>query len=127
MNKYLNIIWIPAKIIYKSIFIFYPTKQYKVVLNSLNFLLTERVEWFKKNKTISNFKTGKESDSTPRQTNEEALKNSELRYRRLFEAAQDAILILDGKNGHIIDANPFVQSLLGYSLNELMGKKLLGN
>ena len=77
-----------------------------------------------KNKTISNFKTGKESDSTPRQINEEALKNSELRYRRLFEAAQDAILILDGKNGHIIDANPFVQSLLDYSLNELMGKKL---
>ena len=77
-----------------------------------------------KNKTITNFKKGKESDNTQQQINEEALKNSELRYRRLFEAAQDAILILDGETGQIMDANPFVQNLLGYSLNELMGKTL---
>ena len=77
-----------------------------------------------KNKTMPNFKKWNESDNTPQQINEEELKNSELRYRRLFEAAQDAILILDGENGHIIDANPFVQSLLGYSLSELIGKKL---
>jgi len=54
----------------------------------------------------------------------ETLKNSELRYRRLFETAQDAILILDGETGQITDANPFVQTLLGYSLNELAGKRL---
>ena len=77
-----------------------------------------------KNNPITNCKNGKESNTTPQKINEEALKNSELRYRRLFEAAQDAILILDGENGHIIDANPFVQNLLGYSLNERMGKKL---
>jgi len=77
-----------------------------------------------KNKTIKNCTNGRESYTTPQQINEEALKNSELRYRRLFEAAQDAILILDGENGHIIDANPFVQNLLGYSLSELIGKKL---
>ena len=78
----------------------------------------------KKNKTITKFKKGKESHNTQQQINEETLKNSELRYRRLFEAAQDAILILDGETGQIMDANPFVRNLLGYSLNELIGKKL---
>jgi len=77
-----------------------------------------------KNQTITNFKKGKESHNTQQQINEEILKNSELRYRRLFETAQDAILILDGETGQIMDANPFVQNLLGYSLNELAGKKL---
>jgi len=49
---------------------------------------------------------------------------SEARYRRLFETAQDAILILDGDGGKIMDANPFVIKLLGFSLDELIGKEL---
>ncbi|MDQ6799348.1 MAG: PAS domain S-box protein [Acidobacteriota bacterium] len=49
---------------------------------------------------------------------------SEARYRRLFETAQDAILILDEASGKIMDANPFVIDLLGYSLDELIGKQL---
>ncbi|MDD1666103.1 MAG: PAS domain S-box protein, partial [Methanomicrobiales archaeon] len=55
---------------------------------------------------------------------EKALKDSEIRYRRLFEAAQDGILIIDAVNGEIIDANPFVRDLLGYPLEELRGKEL---
>jgi PAS domain S-box-containing protein len=53
-----------------------------------------------------------------------ALAASEVRYRRLFETAQDAILILDGDSGKIVDANPFVIALLGYPLEELAGKEL---
>src|SRR6187455_2824580 len=55
-----------------------------------------------------------------------ALQASESRYRRLFETAQDAILILDAeeKPGTIMDANPFVIDLLGYSLDELIGREL---
>jgi PAS domain S-box-containing protein len=54
------------------------------------------------------------------------LEASEARYRRLFETAQDAILILDAEelSGKIMDANPFVIDLLGYSLDELIGKEL---
>ncbi|MEY3311366.1 MAG: hypothetical protein RL348_699, partial [Bacteroidota bacterium] len=37
----------------------------------------------------------------------------ELRYRRLFETAQDGILILDFDTGLIEDANPFIINLLG--------------
>ncbi len=53
-----------------------------------------------------------------------SLKESEVRYRRLFEAAQDGILILDAFSGAITDVNPFLIKMLGYSLDEFIGKKL---
>jgi diguanylate cyclase (GGDEF)-like protein/PAS domain S-box-containing protein len=52
------------------------------------------------------------------------LQTSELRYRRLFEAAQDGILILDAKTGAITDVNPFLINLLGFSRDEFIHKKL---
>ncbi|ABS56000.1 multi-sensor signal transduction histidine kinase [Methanoregula boonei 6A8] len=52
------------------------------------------------------------------------LEESELRYRRLFEAAQDAILILDGETGEIIDANKFILDMMGYPLEYFVGKNL---
>ena len=52
------------------------------------------------------------------------LKDSELRYRRLFEAAQDGILILDAGTGAITDVNPYLIRMLGYSREEFIGKKL---
>src|SRR5450755_1691404 len=54
----------------------------------------------------------------------ESLRASELRYRRLFEAAKDGILILDAKTGEIIDVNPFLVNLLGYKHDELVGTRL---
>jgi diguanylate cyclase (GGDEF)-like protein/PAS domain S-box-containing protein len=53
-----------------------------------------------------------------------SLKESELRYRRLFEAAQDGILILDAETGAIKDINPFLIRMLGYSVEEFLEKKL---
>ena len=52
------------------------------------------------------------------------LRESEVRYRRLFETAKDGILILDGDSGRITDVNPFLQDMLGYSKAELIGKAL---
>ena len=63
-------------------------------------------------------------DITERKKMEGALKISETRYRRLFEAAQDGILILDAESGQIVDVNPFLLEMLGYSHEELLGKKL---
>ncbi len=54
----------------------------------------------------------------------EALQLSELRYRRLFETAQDGILILDANSGEIMDVNPFLIDLLDYPFEELRGRKL---
>jgi PAS domain S-box-containing protein len=53
---------------------------------------------------------------------EQAIVASELRYRRLFEAAKDGILILDADTGRINDVNPFLMDLLGFSRDEMMGK-----
>jgi PAS domain S-box-containing protein len=50
--------------------------------------------------------------------------DSEIRYRKLFETAEDGILILDGPAGLITDVNPSLIVLLGYSREELIGKKL---
>ena len=50
---------------------------------------------------------------------EPTLQDSELRYRRLFESAQDGILILDARTGAITDVNPFLIDMLGYSREEL--------
>jgi PAS domain S-box-containing protein len=53
---------------------------------------------------------------------EQALRASELSYRRLFEAARDGILILDVETGRITDANPFLTGLLGFSHAEMVGQ-----
>jgi PAS domain S-box-containing protein len=63
-------------------------------------------------------------DITERKRAENLLHESELRYRRLFEAAKDGVLILDAETGKIIDANPFILDLLSYSLSECSGKML---
>lgn len=58
-----------------------------------------------------------------RATMENSLRDSELRYRHLFESAQDGILILDGVTGVISDINTSLVSMLGYSREDLLGKK----
>ena len=55
---------------------------------------------------------------------EDTLRDSEARYRRLFETAKDGILLLDADSGQITDVNPFIAELLGYPQEELLGKKL---
>jgi two-component system, cell cycle sensor histidine kinase and response regulator CckA len=52
----------------------------------------------------------------------EALVASELRYRRLFESAKDGILILDAETGMVVDVNPYLVHLLGYSYDQFVGK-----
>jgi PAS domain S-box-containing protein len=63
-------------------------------------------------------------DVTERRQAQAGIRTSEIRYRRLFEAAQDGILILDPHTSQITDANPFMSKILGYSHKELLGKEL---
>jgi two-component system, sensor histidine kinase and response regulator len=53
-----------------------------------------------------------------------ALRRSESRYRRLFETAQDGILILNAETAQIEDVNPYLIELLGYTHAEFLGRKL---
>ena len=63
-------------------------------------------------------------DITERKQVENALAVSETRYRRLFETAQDGILLLDAHTGRITDVNPFLLEMLGYSYQEMVGRRL---
>ncbi|MBF0292958.1 MAG: PAS domain S-box protein [Nitrospinae bacterium] len=63
-------------------------------------------------------------DITQQRKAEDALILSEARYRLLFESAKDGIMILEGKTGMILDVNPFMIELLGYSHEEFIGKKI---
>jgi PAS domain S-box-containing protein len=63
-------------------------------------------------------------DITERSQAVEKVRVSEIRYRRLFEAAHDGVLLLDPSTRKITDANPFMTTLLGYPHAQLVGKEL---
>jgi PAS domain S-box-containing protein len=63
-------------------------------------------------------------DITEREEAEHKLLISEVRYRKLFETAKDGILLIDPVTEEIIDANPFLLEIIGYTLDEVLKKKL---
>ena len=70
------------------------------------------------------FYEGLFEDITEAKRAEALLRASEGRYRRLFEAAQDGILILDAETAEIVDVNPFLCKLLDLSRDECLRRKL---
>ena len=48
----------------------------------------------------------------------------ENQYRRLFESAKDGILILNAETGKIMDVNPFLIEMLGYSYEQFVEKAI---
>jgi PAS domain S-box-containing protein len=63
-------------------------------------------------------------DITERKRSGAAVRASELRFRRLFESAKDGILILDAQTGRIVDVNPYLTELLGFSHEQITDKKV---
>ncbi len=63
-------------------------------------------------------------DIDERKTAQAALRTSEVRFRRLFEAAHDGVLLLDPDTRRIVDANPFMTTLLGAPRELLIGRDL---
>ena len=75
--------------------------------------------------------TGKEriillaiEDITERKRLEDLLKDSEERYRRIFETASDGIVLLEKGEGTIVRSNQAVDKMFGYPEEECVGKKL---
>ncbi|MCK4420698.1 PAS domain S-box protein [candidate division WOR-3 bacterium] len=58
-------------------------------------------------------------DITERRQVEEALRESETRYRNIFNSATDSFLIFD-MDGNIVEANPQACKMYGYSHDELI-------
>ena len=63
-------------------------------------------------------------DITERRQLEDLLEESEERFRRIFETADDGIVLLEKREGHIVHANPATVKMLGYSEAEYIGKML---
>ncbi len=62
-------------------------------------------------------------DTTARRRAEQAVRDSEARFRGLFEQAADAIFVLDS-TGRIVDANRRACACLGYTRDELTALRL---
>jgi PAS domain S-box-containing protein len=63
-------------------------------------------------------------DISYRRKAEQELEISEIRYRRLFEAAHDGILILNAATAKVLDVNSFMCELLGCSREYFLGREL---
>jgi two-component system NtrC family sensor kinase len=61
------------------------------------------------------------NDITERKRMEEEIRKSEERYRMIFKSANDVIILLDNK-GDIVDVNPRIDDIGGYSRGQLLGK-----
>ena len=51
-------------------------------------------------------------------------KEPEDKYRHVFEASRDGIILADSQSGIIEDINPFLLDMLGYSREEITGKPI---
>ena len=73
--------------------------------------------------TFTDISTAKNLEREVKMKND-LLAVSETRYRRLFESAKEGILILQFETGKILDVNPFLISILGYSKKEFIEKAI---
>lgn len=55
---------------------------------------------------------------------EQAIRESEEKFRNIYHGAMDGIVLVDAEDGHILDANPAFLALLGYAPEELATKRV---
>ncbi|HEY7851152.1 MAG TPA: MEDS domain-containing protein, partial [Ktedonobacterales bacterium] len=65
-----------------------------------------------------------EAEIAERKATEERLRISENRYRRLFEASTDGIVMVDPETHAVLEANPVVTTWLGSASEQVVGRQL---
>lgn len=63
-------------------------------------------------------------DITDIRNKDDELKEYEARFRRQFETAQDGLLLLDHISGRIVNSNPAITRLPGYTAEDFKGRSL---
>jgi PAS domain S-box-containing protein len=99
-----------------------PPETEAVYLKEYNEVLVRKLE--RKMQQLEQANRGLQRDLAERESLEGARTASERGYRRLFESAKDGILILDAQTGMVVDVNPFLLQLLGYSHEQFLGKAI---
>ncbi len=64
------------------------------------------------------------NDITDRKKTEEVLRESEKKYRTLFESTEQGV-VYQSATGSIISANPAAERILGLSINQMQGRTLI--
>ena len=108
-----------------------------VLKNGVTDVNEEEITWHGKLHTISTKKsvftdsiTGKKfivgtiRDITERKKTEEALRESEQRYRAIFEQAADSIVLIDVETGELVEFNDRTHKNLGYTREEFRNLKI---
>ena len=101
-----------------------PLMSGKSLLGTLSFSSRKRTQFDPGELSVLQTITHYVAVACERQQTARALQASEARYRRLFEAAHDGVLLLDPATSKITDANPFMTKLLDYPYAQLIGKEL---
>ncbi len=63
------------------------------------------------------------ADRVERDRAEEAMRQSELKYRVLFESLGDAAFLVDEETGCVLDVNPRAGEILGYERSQILGNR----
>jgi diguanylate cyclase (GGDEF)-like protein/PAS domain S-box-containing protein len=84
----------------------------------------ERTRYTDKDKEILVFVSQHVASAIEQRRKDEALRDSEHRYRQMFENNRAVQLLLDPQNGAIVDANMAAADFYGYSIDELRAMRI---
>jgi diguanylate cyclase (GGDEF)-like protein/PAS domain S-box-containing protein len=84
----------------------------------------ERTRYTQKEKEILIFVSQHVASAIEQRRKEEALRDSERRYRQMFENNRAVQLLIDPVNGAIVDANMAAADFYGYSVDELRALRI---